>query len=70
MQEKKNTSLDCMHNAFPFFQTLHTFDEFADFEHEDPLVSMMRQRIGEMGDPNVSKIFSFIKRLRRSVSSD
>ena len=42
-------------DIFPSFQTLHSFDEFTDFEHgEDPLVSMMKQRIMDVNDPTVS----------------
>ena len=52
---------DCLCRSSLFyvtFQTLHSFDEMADFEHgEDPLVSMMRKKMGDIDDPNVSTVF-------------
>lgn len=34
-------------------QTLYNFDEFDEFEHEDP-VAKMRERIGKVDDHDVS----------------
>ncbi|XP_060557928.1 probable DNA double-strand break repair Rad50 ATPase isoform X2 [Ruditapes philippinarum] len=42
-------------------KTLHSFDEFKDFEHEDPVVSMMRKQIGKVDDKDMrSNLATFI----------
>ena len=41
-------------------KTLYAFDEFTDFEHEDPVVGLMRQQIGNLEDTEMKNNLAFI----------
>ncbi|XP_053403791.1 uncharacterized protein LOC123554678 [Mercenaria mercenaria] len=44
-------------------ETLYTFDEFEDFEHEDPVVAMVRKQIGQVDDKNIrSNLATFMNK--------